>query len=231
MLGGDRPRPARPGRDVVPVHGQLRQRQGGEAIHRAGPARTVPRRLAFHLRIGRRHELQEPLCPSGDQLREPSRVGVVDHGDGGGVGGRQSGREVRIQVLLRGQRLRLPGDRRAEPGEHDGHMGRGLGDRPVGARRGAPDVIGLPQQRGEPPSRRADRRPGGFPVQCHYAAWCGWSWWSPRVGTSRLSDVVGAGSSVLTRRSARRGVVAPHGGAANLRVSADVCGAWSPHAG
>ena len=30
------------------------------------------------------------------------------------------------------------------------------------------DVIGLPQQRGEPPSRRADRRPRRFPVQCHY---------------------------------------------------------------
>ena len=64
-----------------------------------------------------------------------------------------------------------------------------------------------------------------------WSGWCGWSWWSPRVGTSRLSDVVGAGSSVLTRRSVRRGVVAPHGGAANLRVSADVCGTWSPHAG
>ncbi len=26
----------------------------------------------------------------------------------------------------------------------------------------------VPQQRGEPPSRRADRRPRRFPVQCHY---------------------------------------------------------------
>ena len=53
-----------------------------------------------------------------------------------------------------------------------GHVGRGLGDRPVGARRRALDVIGLPQQRGEPPSRRADRRPGRFPVQCHYWKVC-----------------------------------------------------------
>ena len=97
----------------MPVHGQLRQRQGGEAVRGEGLAGAVPRRLAFRLRIGRRYDLQEPLCPSGDQLSEPSRVGVVDHGVGGGVGGGQPGREVRIQVLLRGQRLRVPGDRRA----------------------------------------------------------------------------------------------------------------------
>src|SRR6476619_3709763 len=47
-------------------------------------------------------------------------------------------------------------------------MGRGFGDRPVGARGRALDVIGLPQQRGEPPSRCDDRRPGRFPVQCYY---------------------------------------------------------------
>ena len=45
--------------------------------------------------------------------------------------------------------MRVPGDRRAEPGEHDGHMGRGLRDGPVGARCLAPDVIDVPQQRGE----------------------------------------------------------------------------------
>ena len=41
------------------------------------------------------------------------------------------------------------------------HMGRGFGDRLVGARGRALDVIGLPQQ-------RADRRPRRFPIQCHY---------------------------------------------------------------
>jgi DNA-binding CsgD family transcriptional regulator len=31
----------------VPVHGQLRQRQGREAVRGAGPARAVPRRLTL----------------------------------------------------------------------------------------------------------------------------------------------------------------------------------------
>ena len=42
VLGGDRPRPARPGCDVVPVHGQLPERQGGEAS-RCRSILAVPR--------------------------------------------------------------------------------------------------------------------------------------------------------------------------------------------
>ena len=94
------------------------------------------------------------------------------------------------------------------PVKHDGHMGRGLGDRPVGARRGALDVIGLPQQRGEPLSRRADRRPGRFPVQCHYCERAGLA--GPLERLVWMVMVVSSGRYESTIRCRRREIVGPN---------------------